>query len=213
MALPINGQVGGSAAQAVGTNPTNLALRIGSTSELIVDELHGRYYETTVRKAMYSGANLTGITTTAAFATTYTGMCLSNPIGSTVNLVLTKVTYAPVVAQTAALVMGIMTGYSASVNVTHTTPLVPLSNFVGQPAGTGLIDSSATLPVAPTRLILLGTLTTGAITQTLLNGSVTDMEGSVVIPPGGYAAIYTSAASVGSSLAFGMMWEEVSVTI
>ena len=213
MALPINGQVGGSAAQAVGTNPTNLALRIGSTSELIVDELHGRYYETTVRKAMFSGANLTGITTTAAFATTYTGMCLSNPIGSTVNLVLTKVTYAPVVAQTAALVMGIMTGYSASVNVTHTTPLVPLSNFVGQPAGTGLIDSSATLPVAPTRLILLGTLTTGAITQTLLNGSVTDMEGSVVIPPGGYAAIYTSAASVASSLAFGMMWEEVSTTI
>ena len=213
MALPINGQVGGSAAQTAGTNPTNLALRIGSTSELIVDELHGRYYETTVRKAMYSGANLTGITTTAAFATTYTGMCLSNPIGSTVNLVLTKVTYAPVVAQTAALVMGIMTGYSASVNVTHTTPLVPLSNFVGQPAGTGLIDSSATLPVAPTRLILLGTLTTGAITQTLLNGSVTDMEGSVVIPPGGYAAIYTSAASVASSLAFGMMWEEVSVTI
>jgi hypothetical protein len=109
--------------------------------------------------------------------------------------------------------MGIMTGYSASVNVTHTTPLVPLSNFVGQPAGTGLIDSSATLPVAPTRLILLGTLTTGAITQTLLNGSVTDMEGSVVIPPGGYAAIYTSAASVASSLAFGMMWEEVSTTI
>jgi len=213
MALPINGQVGGSAAQTAGTNPTNLALRIGSTSELIVDELHGRYYETTVRKAMYSGANLTGVTTTAAFATTYTGMCLSNPIGSTVNLVLTKVTYAPVVAQTAALVMGIMTGYSASVNVTHTTPLVPLSNFVGQPAGTGLIDSSATLPVAPTRLILLGTLTTGAITQTLLNGSVTDMEGSVVIPPGGYAAIYTSAASVASSLAFGMMWEEVSVTI
>jgi hypothetical protein len=213
MALPINGTVGGSAAQAVGTNPTNLALRIGSTSELIVDELHGRYYETTVRKAMYSGANLTGVTTTAAFATTYTGMCLSNPIGSTVNLVLTKVTYAPVVAQTAALVMGIMTGYSASVNVTHTTPLVPLSNFVGQPAGTGLIDSSATLPIAPTRLILLGTLTTGAITQTLLNGSVTDMEGSVVIPPGGYAAIYTSAASVASSLAFGMMWEEVSTTI
>ena len=213
MALPINGTVGGSAAQTAGTNPANLALRIGPTSELIVDELHGRYYETTVRKAMFSGSNLTGVTTTAAFATTYTGMCLSNPIGSTVNLVLTKVTYAPVVAQTAALVMGIMTGYSAATNVTHTTPLVPLCNFVGQPAGTGLIDSSATLPIAPTRLILLGTLTTGAITQTLLNGSVTDMEGSVVIPPGGYAAIYTSAASVASSLAFGMMWEEVSTTI
>ena len=213
MALPINGVVGGSAAQTTGTNPTNLALRVGPTSELIVDELHGRYYETTVRKAMFSGANLTGIATTAAFATTYTGMCLSNPIGSTVNLVLTKVTYAPVVAQTAALVMGIMTGYSASTNVTHTTPLVPLSNFVGQPAGAGLIDSSATLPIAPTRLILLDTLLTGAITTTTSGGRLIDMEGSVVIPPGGFAAFYTSAASVASSLAFGMMWEEVSTTI
>ena len=213
MALPINGVVGGSAAQTTGTNPTNLALRVGPTSELIVDELHGRYYETTVRKAMFSGANLTGIATTAAFATTYTGMCLSNPIGSTVNLVLTKVTYAPVVAQTAALVMGIMTGYSASTNVTHTTPLVPLCNFVGQPAGTGLIDSSATLPIAPTRLILLDTLLTGAITTLTSGGRVVDMEGSVVIPPGGFAAFYTSAASVASSLAFGMMWEEVSTTI
>ena len=213
MALPINGTVGGSAAQAVGTNPTNLALRIGPTSELIVDELHGRYYETTVRKAMFSGSNLAGVTTTAAFATTYTGYCLSNPIASTVNLVLTKVSYTPVVAQTAALVMGIMTGYSASTNVTHTTPLVPLSNFVGQPAGTGLIDSSATLPIAPTRLILLDTLLTGAITTTTSGGRLIDMEGSVVIPPGGFAAFYTSAASVASSLAFSMMWEEVSTTI
>lgn len=213
MALPINGQVGGSAAQTTGTNPANLAVRIGPTSEIIVDELHGRYYETTVRKAMYSGANLTGVTTTAAFATTYTGFCLTNPIGSTVNLVLTKVTYTPVVAQTAALVFGIMTGYSASTAVTQTTPLVPLSNFVGQPAGTGLIASSVTLPVAPTRLILLDTLLTGAITTTTSGGKVVDMEGSVVIPPGGFAAFYTSAASVASSLAFGMMWEEVSTTI
>ena len=213
MALPINGVVGGSAAQITGTNPTNLALRVGPTSELIVDELHGRYYETTVRKAMFSGSNLAGVTTTAAFATTYTGYCLSNPIASTVNLVLTKVSYTPVVAQTAALVMGIMTGYSASTNVTHTTPLVPLSNFVGQPAGIGLIDSSATLPIAPTRLILLDTLLTGAITTTTSGGRLIDMEGSVVIPPGGFAAFYTSAASVASSLAFSMMWEEVSTTI
>lgn len=213
MALPINGVVGGSAAQTTGTNPTNLALRVGPTSELIVDELHGRYYETTVRKAMFSGSNLAGVTTTAAFATTYTGYCLSNPIASTVNLVLTKVSYTPVVAQTAALILGIMTGYSASTNVTHTTPLVPLSNFVGQSAGTGLIDSSATLPIAPTRLILLDTLLTGAITTTTSGGRLIDMEGSVVIPPGGFAAFYTSAASVASSLAFGMMWEEVSITI
>jgi len=213
MALPLSVVVGGTAAQAVGTSPSNTTLRVGATTEIIVDELHGRYYETTVRKAMFAGANLAGVTTSAAFATTYTGMCLTNPIGSTVNLVLTKVSYAPLVAQTAGLVLGIMTGYSASTAVTQTTPLVPLSNFVGQPAGTGLIASATTLPVAPTRLILLGTLLTGAITVTPTGGTVVDMEGSVVIPAGGFAAFYTSAASVASSLVFGMQWEEVSSTI
>ena len=213
MALPINGVVGGSAAQTTGVNPSNLALRIGPTAELIIDELHGRYYETTVRKAMFSGSNLAGVTTTAAFATTYTGYCLTNPIGSTVNLVVTKVSYGTLVAQSAALILGVMTGYSAATAVTQTTPLVPLSNFVGQPAGTGLIASSVTLPIAPTRLLLLDTLTTGAITQSMQGGKVVDLEGAIVIPPGGFAAFYTSAASTASSLVFGMQWEEVSTTI
>ena len=213
MALPLAVVVGGTSAQTVGTSPSNATLRVGATTELIVDELHGRYYETTVRKTMYAGANLAGVTTTAGFATTYTGMAITNPIGSTVNLVLNKVSYATLVAQTSALILGIMTGYSASTAVTQTTALVPLSNFVGNSAGTGLIASAVTMPVAPTRLILLDTLLTGAITTVVNGGKVIDLEGGLVIPPGGYAAFYTSAASVASSLVFGMQWEEVSTTI
>ena len=211
MALPIQGTVGGNAPAGAGTNPSNI--RFGPTGEVVVQELHGRYYETTARKALFSGANLAGVTTTAGFATTYTGFCLTNPIGSNVNLVLSKVTYGALVAQTAALVLGIMTGYNNTTAVTQTTPLVPLGNFAGQPAGVGLIASSVTLPSAPTRLILLDTLLTGAITTSVTGGKVVDLEGSVVLPPGGYAAFYTSAASVASSLAFGGMWEEVSLTI
>ena len=211
MALPIQAIVGGNAASSAGSAPVNM--RYGATGEIVVQELHGRYYETTARKAMFSGSNLAGVTTSAGFATTLTGFCLTNPIGSTVNLVVNKVTYAELVAQTAAVLLGIQTGYSASTAVTQTTPLVPLSNFVGQPAGVGLIASAVTIPVAPTRVILLGSLTTSAITTQIGGGNVIDMEGSLVIPPGGYAAFYTSAASVASSLAFGMQWEEVSITL
>ena len=78
-------------------------LRGGASGEVVVQELHGRYYETAARKAIFAGANTAGVTTSAGFATTCTGLILTNPTGSTVNLVLNKVSYAALVAQTAAL--------------------------------------------------------------------------------------------------------------
>ena len=211
MTLPISVVVGGNSPANAGSTPNNL--RIGPTGELVQAQYHGALYECTVRNQLFAGSTLVGVTTTVGFATTLTGMCLANPIGSTVNLVLERVKYATVVAQTAALVFGLQTGYNNNSNVTQTTPLVPLSNFVGQPAGQGLIASSVTLPTAPTRLILLDTLTTGAITVAMQGGNQYDLEGSVVIPPGGYCATYTSAASVASSLVFGFVWEEIPTTI
>lgn len=196
------------------TGSTIPNLRGGPSGEAIMQELHGRYYETAVRKSMFSGATTTGVTTSAGFATTYTGFCLTNPIGSSVNLALNKIVYAVVVAQTSALILGLMTGYHAATPVTQTTPLVPLNNFVGSPTGVGLIASAVTLPIAPTRVILLDTLLTGAITtQVTSNGKAVDEEGGIIVPPGGFVAFYTSGASVASSLAFGMQWEEVSTVI
>ena len=107
MALPINGVVGGSASATAGTNPANLALRIGSTAELIVDELHGRYYESTVRKQMFTAGVSTLIVTatTASPTTTITGaQVLYNPIGNTNNVVITKVSVGFALANLAGVV-------------------------------------------------------------------------------------------------------------
>ena len=212
MALPIQTVVGGNQPATAGSQPQSL--RVDPTGAPIYGKIHGDYYEAAVRKTVFSGSNIAAVTNSAGFATTYTGFCLSNPIGSTVNLVVNKVKYAPLVAQAAAIQLGLMTGYSAATNVVHTTPLVPLSNFVGQPAGVGLIDAAATLPIAPTRVILLDSLLTGAITTATTGGAnVIDQQGSIIIPPGGFIAMYTSAASTATSLAFGMTWEEVSIII
>ena len=211
MALPIQTIVGGNAAATTGTFPTNI--RVGANGELSVGSLHGDYYESTVRNKVFAGSTITAVTTSAAFATTCTGCILSNPIGSTVNLAVRKFRYGGTVAQSAALILGLQTGYSASVNVVHTTPLVALSNFVGQPAGTGLLDSAATLPVTPTRVILLDTLLTGAITTQTLGGNSFDFQDGIIVPPGGFIATYTSAASTATSLVFGFTWEEVSITL
>lgn len=211
MPLTLNTIVGGNAAASAGTQPSSV--RAGAQGELVVTSAHGDFYEAAVRGNVFSGSNLTAVTTSAAFATTHTGFCLSNPIGSGKNLVLLRVKYGVTVAQTAALVFGLQTGYHAATNVTHTTPLVPLSNMVGNAAGVALIDAAATLPIAPTRLILLDTFLTGAITTSQIGGNQYDMNGSLVIPPGGFAATYTSAASVATSLVFGFTWEEVPITI
>lgn len=211
MALPIQAIVGGNSAAVSGSAPVNM--RYGPTGEVITQSLHGDGYEATVRGLMFSGSNSAAVTTSAGFATTHTGLCLSNPIGSGRNLVLMRIKYGAIVAQAAALSLGIQTGYSAVTNVVHTTPMVPLSNFVGNAAGVGLLDSAATLPVAPTRIILIDTLLTGAITASVLGGNQYDFNGTLVIPPGGFVATYTSAASTATSLVFGFTWEEVSTTI
>lgn len=211
MALPIQTIVGGISPAAAGSTPSSL--RVGPSGELIVQNIHADGYEAAVRGQIFSGSNTAAVTTSAGFATTHTGLCLSNPIGSGKNLVLMRVKYGGTVAQAAALALGLQTGYHAATNVVHTTPVVPLSNFVGNSAGVGLLDAAATLPIAPTRLILLDTLLTGAITTGVIGGNQYDFNGTLVIPPGGFVATYTSAASTATSLFFGFTWEEVPTTI
>lgn len=186
------------------------AVRLGRSGEIVVDELHGRYYESVYRGNVYSGGNVGGVVTTVGVATTYTGLCLSNPPGSGANLVVLKVGLAFIVAWPAASLVGIMTGFSGTA-VTQTTPITPARNLVGGGAGIGLLASSVTLPVAPTvRQMLLGGLT-GAITVQTAAPAMFDLEGSIVLPPGGFAAVFTSTISGAAGMGASFTWEEVAI--
>jgi hypothetical protein len=187
--------------------------RAGNMGEQIISELHGRYYETSYRRAMFNAANQAAATTTVGLATTYTGLCLSNPVGSPVNLVLNKVGYSFIVAFPAAAAIGLMCGYNSSTNVTHTTAGTPRSSFFGVGAtGSGLVDTAATLPTAPVLTHIFAAGLTGAITTSSSNGTyVFDLEGGVILPPGAYAAIYTSTVSGTSGFFGSMQWEEIPV--
>ena len=199
------------AGPALAGNNTPLALRSGTYGDLITSELHGRYYEATKQGTMFNGG-IVGQVTTVGLTTTYTGLCLSNSIGSVKNLVLNKVGFAFTVAFPAGAFVGLMTGYSPSVAVTHTTPVTPRSQLFGTGvAGVGLLDSSATLSVAPTINTIFGAGLTGAITTTPMGlAGVVDMEGSIILPPGAFVAIYTSTVSGAAGGAFSFQWEEVS---
>jgi hypothetical protein len=208
----IQGQVGPQVTTQSAAPGTQLSMRQGQLGEQIISNLHGPYYELNYRRQLFNGG-IVGQVTTVGLATTYTGLCLSNPVGSTYNVVVLKASYAFIVAFAAGSVIGLMTGYNSTTNVTHTTPVTPRSQFFGTgAAGVALLDSSATLPTAPTINTIFGSGFTGAITTTPHTGpTIIDIDGSIILPAGAYCAFYTSTASGAAGGAFSFTWAEIPV--
>lgn len=211
--MQLNNQVGPVAITASAAPGSLVPARAGNLGDAIVSELHGRYYETNYRRALFNAANQAAATTTVGLATVYTGLSLSNPVGSTVNLVVTKIGVSFLVAFPAAAAVGVMAGYNSGTNVTHTTPGTPRNSFFGVgSAGQGLVDTACTFPTAPVVHTLFDSGLTGAITtEEQASGGLIDLEGSLILPPGAYCAVYTSAVSGTSGFFGSIAWEEVPV--
>lgn len=160
---------------------------------------------------MFSASIQAVATTTVGLATTYTGLCLSNPITSTVNLVLNKCSMMQSVIQATQIeAYALAVGFNATTNVTHTAALTTKSNKIGSGlTSVGLADTSATLPTAPTYHTFV-TETASATSQP--STALIDMEGSVILIPGAYACWVTPAQASVAGLWFSFQWEEVVIT-
>lgn len=172
------------------------------------------YQELAVRSKIFFASNQAATTTSAALSTTHTGLCLSNPAGSSVNLVMLQYSIAVIGAPVALAAIGLLGGFVSTGVTAHTTPLTPLSTFMNTAVSTGVAkaDAAATLVGTPVVLMGLGvTPLTGATAQVInppviLN--VYDFKGSFVLPPGAYIGSYTSTAL---SVIASMTWAEVAV--
>lgn len=201
MPLPISGQVGPAATNA--QDGAQLPIRQGHTGEVILQELHGRYFETMARGAVYSAANQSAQAVSVALATTYTGLLLYNPIGSGVMLVPNKVKFAHTVAPAAIAAIGLISGLQTSAP-TGLTALTVRSNQIGnQAGGKGLAYSAATIATPVWHQMLQDGFTAAALPAPTL---VTDLEGVIGILPGGFLAIGALTAVTGFA---SMAWEEV----
>lgn len=201
MPIPFSGQVG----PQFGADGSQLPFRQGRAGEAIVQELHGRYFEAMSRGLSFSAANQAAQAVSVALATTYTGLCLYNPLNSGKVLVPLKVKYALSVAPAAIATIGLISGFSGTGGVTtQTTKLVPVSTQIGN--GTtpvGIAMSAATI-VTPTWLAHLEDgFTAGALPGPRM---LTDLEGVYGILPGGFIAIgaLTAITGLGS-----ITWEEI----
>lgn len=205
MPIQISGQVGPQTlADGTGLQP----VRQGHFGETVVQDLHGRYYEQSYRGNTFFAASQAVATTTVGLATTYTGLCISNPVGSGINMGILQASLMQSVIQATQIeAYAIATGFNAATNVTHTTPLVTHPCLVGSGKNSsGLADTSATLPTAPFYTLFL--TNTATATQNAL-GVTVDLNSSIVLSPGGYALFVTPGQASVAGLWFGFVWEEV----
>jgi len=174
----------------------------------LAQALHGDYLAAALRQKLFVAAVQAGVTSSVGLATTYTGLVVSNPIGSLVNLAIMRIGLAQSVINAAVNAFGYGGGIHTTTQVVHTTPVAPRNCFLGAPAGVALADVAATLPIAPTYMEFFSD-TPGATTNPV--PQFLELRGSLVVPPGGFVCTLAIAASPAAALWPSIMWEEIPI--
>jgi hypothetical protein len=238
MNVLINGQVGPQAL----SDGASQAFRQGRSAELIVGELHGRFYEQALRGSVFSAgmsttsiSNATFTQATAASATLATAatatpiLGLWNPLSNNVNVVLLQANLTPVLTALQAtgpgnLIWLAWTGQNAI--TTGNAPwnrktLLQSGSSVKNLAGLALTGLST---VQGSTSIVLGAsslgagaaynaslLATAAGFMTQQQSQVENIDGGLIIPPGGLIGLFATTTPVAHSAAGSLLWEEVPV--
>lgn len=191
-------------------------LRGGHFGELIVNNAGGQYCEAANNAELFCGANQSAVALTAALATTYTGLVLSNPTGSGKRLSLVSAGISANAVASAATSFGLIGGGSAAGIATHTTPVgVTLygscicgPNTTGDSGSAGRLDAAATLVGTPRWLAMFGMAGTVATSSDgFVFSGLFDIGEQFCVDPGGYIAIGASAANTAAYF-LSMTWRE-----
>jgi hypothetical protein len=201
--------------------------RGGKLGDVIVSELHGRFYEQNYRGNLFSnGVTLTALTanTITLTATTTPILGLYNPSSSTVNAVILQAALEVAPnnltsgAGPGAFVWAVSTGNSAvstgSAPFNRKTLLQVGSQCKGMAfvALTGLTNNLVIQEGADIQSPSGLTYTTLASTQILTPISgVQNFDGNLMVPPGGVLALLNTTSSTTFSAAGRLLWEEVPV--
>jgi hypothetical protein len=200
----IQGQIGVQN-QVEGSNP--ITARFGRDADLMVSEMRGRYAEATFRGRGFHVAAQAVLTSTVGLATAYTGLVLSNPVASGYMCEINFVSIMQSVLQSTQIeAFALAVGFNATTNVTHTTPQAILSTRIGSGLASNMrADVSATLPTAPTYAMFLQNTATATANGP---GVTVDLGGSIMLPPGAYAAIVTPAQASVAGMWYSFQWQE-----
>ena len=227
MAQTIGGQVGPSTA---GDN-TYPPIRLGRTGDVIISELHGRFYEQVYRGSVFSiGCSVTALSanTITLTATSTPILGLWNPPTSPVNLVLLQcmltvaantltapVPPGPFVWASSVGNNAITTGSAPFNRKTMTSSGSQAKAFPGGVALTGLTNNvvifdGADLPNL-SGLTNAGTITAQTSTSNATAGAIgiQNFDGGLIVPPGGVLSLLNTTSTTTYSVSGRLLWEEV----
>lgn len=209
MAITIRGQVGPQMLQ----DGSEQGFRQGRSAELVVSELHGRYYENAFRKNLFIA--YAQAVATSLVGTAMVGLQLWNgsPLANGVNCVLLKAS-GMIVATSATLTsVGLAVGTGQTGAPSSQTAITKVSNcFVGGAGPQATPMNAGTFTTAPAIVKNLLHNTAAIATTGEDPGFSVDFEGSIVVPPQCYVAFAAvGAAAAASGMNLDLMWEEVPV--
>ena len=199
-------------------------MRLGQQNDLIVSELHGKWYETCYRGNLYS----VGMTSTALSANTITLTATTtpiigiwNPLSSTVNIELIKAKCIITVAGNSAVAPGAFMWASSINNGAISTGLTPLNRKTLAQAGSQAkgFNITTALTGLTNNLVIqhaaaFGTLIAaqGATATPIISGDgLEEFDGGVIIPPGGCFCLLNTVSTTTISVSSMLMWNEVPV--
>lgn len=212
----IQGQVGQPNTQSM-TPGSTPAIRQGQQGDVIVSELHGRYYEATYRQNVYSVS-----VSTAAAITAYVGaaggtpmIAVYNPINSGKLINPLQAGYNNVVAASAAGTVSFAVWFGPTAAITQTTLTAATNNYSLNRLGSvtqcftnvALTSSTALVNAYPIGFYYWAT-GAGAFQS---GPTFVDINGSFILPPGTMMALGGSAALTSATWIGSLAWEEIPI--
>jgi hypothetical protein len=201
-----------------------IAPRQGKTSEAIVSQAHGKYYEATSRGNIYSAAVTAGQAPGTALGV-HPSILLYNPAGSGKRLSIKKVS----MGQAATGTLGTGTLYHSVFTLNGTVggqsgvapvvgsgaALTPINNDVGASnSSVATVFQNGTLSANPALLYPFANLSEAAGGTIAGNSDVIyeDVDGAIVLEPGsGWCLEALAAAGSSPLIEPGVVWEEIPI--
>lgn len=205
------GHVGVPTATADGSDVPN---RLGKFAEQIIAQAHGKYYEAASRgKLMTASTAVAGVAPGTALSTT-PPMALWNPTNSGLLIALKQVFlgYVSGTLGAGSMLHAQVSGQTAA--PTGGTELTPVNNLLGTTRGTARAFQGSTVANTPTIVRASGIILGASLASTAALPAIAmdEVDGSIVIPPGGCWAFQGLAAAGSSPLVLiGAVYEEIAI--
>lgn len=205
-------------------------VRQGRAGEIIVQELHGRFYEQVARGNVYSiGCQLTALSAATVLLTASAQPIVGiwNPTTSPVNASILQAMLVDEINNVTSVALGAFVWASSLNNAALTAGLAPFNRKTLANAGSQLkafsLSTASLLTGLTNNLVVfepaefntasgLLTTTVTAATPTPSVSGVQNFDGSLIVPPGGVLALLNTISVTTHSVAARLLWEEVPTT-